>query len=152
MSINTEKKLTTPVVHFTMGLLIGDGSFQINHWKRKYLQYRITIKLKNTDANLEMLRSLNRLWNLGTFQVLKKEVKWTISDKKQLLQFIKIIDSNRCLILKRSTYLKIQKIRYSIQHKLSFQTYYHYEANHHLWNNLITLEPNEQYELSDSKW
>jgi hypothetical protein len=76
MSINIQKKLTTPVVHFTMGLLIGDGSFQINHWKRKYLQYRITIKLKNTDANLEMLRSLHRLWNLGTFQVLKKEVKW----------------------------------------------------------------------------
>lgn len=42
-------------LHFTLGLLMGDVSFQINHWKKKYLQYRIIIKLKNNYENIKML-------------------------------------------------------------------------------------------------
>lgn len=40
---------------FFLGLLDGDGSIQCNHWRRKGLQYRFVIKLKNHPANVKML-------------------------------------------------------------------------------------------------
>jgi hypothetical protein len=40
---------------FFVGLFDGDGSIQVNHWRRKLLQFRLVIKLKNTPANYEML-------------------------------------------------------------------------------------------------
>jgi hypothetical protein len=33
---------------FWVGLMDGDGSIQVNHWRSRYLQYRLVIKLKNT--------------------------------------------------------------------------------------------------------
>ena len=30
---------------FWVGLMDGDGSIQVNHWRKKFLQYRIIIKL-----------------------------------------------------------------------------------------------------------
>ena len=33
----------------------GDGSIQVNHWRNKYLQYRLVIKLANLKANYDML-------------------------------------------------------------------------------------------------
>lgn len=41
---------------FWVGLLDGDGSIQCNHWRRKGLQYRFVIKLKNHPQNISMLR------------------------------------------------------------------------------------------------
>ena len=34
----------------------GDGSIQVNHWRKKNLQYRLVIKLSNLDSNIKMLR------------------------------------------------------------------------------------------------
>jgi heme/copper-type cytochrome/quinol oxidase subunit 1 len=36
---------------FWVGLMDGDGSIQVNHWNKKYLQYRIVIKLKYNEYN-----------------------------------------------------------------------------------------------------
>lgn len=41
---------------FFVGLFDGDGSVQVNHWRRKKLEFRLVIKLKYTPANLEMLK------------------------------------------------------------------------------------------------
>lgn len=38
----------------------GEGSVQVNNWRRKNLQYRLVIKIKNTAANLAMLQELAR--------------------------------------------------------------------------------------------
>lgn len=40
---------------FWVGLLEGNGSIQVNHWRKKILQYRIVIKLKDTERNKKML-------------------------------------------------------------------------------------------------
>jgi hypothetical protein len=37
---------------FWVGLMDGDGSIQVNHWRNKVLQFRFVIKLKNTQANV----------------------------------------------------------------------------------------------------
>lgn len=44
---------------FWVGLMDGEksGSIQVNHWKKRVLQFRFVIKLKNTPANLHMLQT-----------------------------------------------------------------------------------------------
>jgi hypothetical protein len=39
----------------------GDGSIQVNHWKKKYLQYRLIIKLTYTDENLYLLKEITKV-------------------------------------------------------------------------------------------
>ena len=41
---------------YWVGLMDGEGSIQVNHWNKKYLQYRLVIKLKNLKENYEMLK------------------------------------------------------------------------------------------------
>ena len=33
---------------FWVGLIDGDGSIQVNHWRKKYLQFRLVIKSKDS--------------------------------------------------------------------------------------------------------
>ena len=40
---------------FTVGLIDGDGSLQVNHRRRKYLQFRLVVKLADRPLNYEML-------------------------------------------------------------------------------------------------
>jgi hypothetical protein len=40
---------------FFVGLMDGDGSIQVNHWRQQSLQYRLVIKLNYTAANEKML-------------------------------------------------------------------------------------------------
>src|SRR5689334_2931482 len=43
---------------FTVGLIDGDGSLQVNHWRRKSLQYRLIVKLVDKPGNFDMLTTL----------------------------------------------------------------------------------------------
>ena len=43
---------------FVVGLIDGDGSLQVNHWRKKYLQYRLVVKLKYTVHNESMLANI----------------------------------------------------------------------------------------------
>ena len=49
------KKDSDYIKKFWVGLMDGDGSIQVNHWRRKNLQYRLFIKLKFDPCNLQML-------------------------------------------------------------------------------------------------
>ena len=77
---------------FFIGLLDGDGSLQVNHWRSQILQYRIVIKLKNTEANFNMLTLLQKNLNFGYVAVSKKKifVLFLINNKTQI---------NKCFIL-----------------------------------------------------
>jgi hypothetical protein len=110
-------------ISFTLGLLMGDGSFQINHWKRKYLQYRIIIKLKNTPANLKMLQDQRSFYKFGTIIARKEFVIWAINDKKQVKQFLGLIVENPILSHKYLAKLKILKMLYGINNNISYSEY-----------------------------
>ena len=51
LSLGLEKHLPP----FWVGLMDGDGSIQVNHWRKKNLQYRMIIKLSNLESNVKML-------------------------------------------------------------------------------------------------
>src|SRR5579871_5776796 len=46
---------TDYIQKFWVGLMDGDGSIQVNHWRKKSLQYRLVIKLRYCIENMNML-------------------------------------------------------------------------------------------------
>jgi hypothetical protein len=81
------------LTQFFVGLLDGDGSVQVNHHTFKYLQYRMVIKLRNTTANVAMLRLISvvvggyvRIDPAGDF------VMWLADNKETVLSILAILD------------------------------------------------------------
>lgn len=120
-------------ISFTLGLLIGDGSFQINHWKKKYLQYRVVIKLKNTPSNLKMLQDQREYYKCGTIVPTKSTVVWAINHKKQVHQFLNLLKENPLLDYKCSAKTKILKILYGIENNVSYAEYSFLEEDISEW-------------------
>ncbi len=59
-SLNTEKNDNEIISKeylkmFWVGLMDGDGSIQVNHWRKQSLQFRLVIKLSNLKSNYNML-------------------------------------------------------------------------------------------------
>ena len=57
--ISIDKYSRAEIQQFWVGLLDGDGSIQCNHWRKKSLQYRFSIKLKADPKNQEMLQLIS---------------------------------------------------------------------------------------------
>lgn len=76
---------------FFVRLVDRDRSIQVNHWNKKYLQFRVVIKLKNTPANHEMLQTLSKKIRLGYVRTSKdQKCVLLVENDKQKLQ--KILD------------------------------------------------------------
>ena len=120
---------------FWVGLMDGDGSIQVNHWRKKNLQYRLVIKLKYCEENILMCKLIQK--SLGGYvREVKKQNKigfvlWVVDSKttiQNILQiFIKfppltsrlraqLIFINECLIKKDvDWYLLNRKNKYLIK-------------------------------------
>ena len=76
---------------FTVGLIDGDGSLQVNHWRSKILQFRLVVKLSDKPLNNEMLCLLASTYG-GAVKRGKDNktsyVQWIINDKKTFLRTI----------------------------------------------------------------
>jgi hypothetical protein len=62
---------------FWVGLMDGYGSIQVNHWRKKSLQYRLIIKLSNFKSNYNMLIEIAKVIG-GTVRITSKgsDVIW----------------------------------------------------------------------------
>lgn len=70
---------------FTVGLIDGDGSLQVNHWRQKLLQFRLVVKLSDKPGNLEILRLLSSTYGGLVRQGVdnqKAYVQWIINDQR----------------------------------------------------------------------
>ena len=78
---------------FWVGLLDGDGSIQVNHWRKKSLQYRLVIKLSNLKSNYNMLIEIAKVIG-GTVIITGKGefVIWVVNNKQNIKNIIKILD------------------------------------------------------------
>jgi cytochrome c/quinol oxidase subunit I/LAGLIDADG DNA endonuclease family protein len=79
---------------FWVGLMDGDGSIQVNHWRHKNLQYRLVIKLKYCVENLTML-SLIKTHIGGNVRVIEnnKFIIWVVNERKLIHKLINIFIS-----------------------------------------------------------
>jgi len=81
------------IYKFWIGLMDGDGSIQVNHWRSKSLQYRLVIKLKYCSENLFML-NLIYLHLGGRVRIINNNefIIWVMDNKKDIYKTIKIFE------------------------------------------------------------
>ena len=78
---------------FWVGLMDGDGSIQVNHWRNKSLQFRLVIKLYNLTTNYNMLIKIAKVIGGSVLITGKgKEVIWVVNKKETIQRIIKIFD------------------------------------------------------------
>ncbi len=68
---------------FTVGLIDGDGSIQVNHWRSKLLQFRIVVKLSDVGFNRKMLSLISSTYGGRVKTIVTPTgqfVQWTIND------------------------------------------------------------------------
>lgn len=95
---------------FWVGLMDGDGSIQVNHWRRQSLQYRLVIKLSNIKSNYNMLIEIAKVIG-GTVKITGKEadVIWVVNKKEEIIERIKIFDTYPPLTSKKICQLAFLK-------------------------------------------
>ncbi len=92
-NMNKDKNLSY-YKRFWVGLMDADGSIQVNHWRKRSLQYIFVIKLKQTAANVQMLETLREKLCIGFVKVdSKKEfVLWVENSKSKMWKVLGILD------------------------------------------------------------
>jgi len=95
---------------FWVGLMDGDGSIQVNHWRKKYLQYRLVIKLSNIRSNYNMLVKIAKVIG-GTVRITGKgaDVIWVVNKKQEIEKILKIYDTYPPLTSKKICQLAFLK-------------------------------------------
>lgn len=118
---------------FFVGLFEGDGSIQVNHYKSKYLQFRLVIKLKNLEDNINILNNIK--YHLGgNVKINKNFVLWVINDIKDIINFIKLFEKYPLITLNKKLQLAFIK-----------SIYYIYKYNKDLAINLYLKDRNNKY-------
>lgn len=78
---------------FVVGLIDGDGSLQVNHWRSKSFQYRLVVKLKYNEYNEAMLKHIASIYGGQiVIETVKstgyQTVKWVINDRNHICNTI----------------------------------------------------------------
>lgn len=96
------------IEQFWVGLMEGDGSIQVNHWRKKNISYRLVIKLKYTLANEKMLKIISK--NIGgRVRVYKEDVIWVEDIKERIIEIIKILEKYPPLTARKFCQLEFMK-------------------------------------------
>lgn len=95
---------------FWVGLMDGDGSIQVNHWCKQYLQYRLVIKLSNLTSNYNMLIKIAKVIGGSVIITGKgKDLIWVVNKKETIKEIIKIFDLYPLFTSKKICQLKFLK-------------------------------------------
>jgi hypothetical protein len=76
---------------FTVGLIDGVGSLQVNHWRKQILQFRLVVKLADKPLNYEMLSFIAKAYGGSVRRGTEKNtsyVQWVVNDKNTFHQTI----------------------------------------------------------------
>lgn len=108
---------------FFLGLLEGDGSIQVNHWKKRSLQFRIIIKLKYTCANYAMCAEIRQQLGIMNLHIRRGYVIMVEDHRDRLLSIMAIIDKYGLLLThKRRQYAFF---KYCYNNKITYSEYAH---------------------------
>lgn len=109
-SIFNENNYNEYIKKFWVGLMDGDGSIQVNHWRKQSLEYRLIIKLSNLKSNYNMLIKIAKVVG-GTVRITGKgaDVIWVVNNKEKVKEIIKIFDSYPPLTSRKICQLRFLK-------------------------------------------
>lgn len=86
-----EKSKDDYIKKFWVGLMDGDGSIQVNHWRKRSIQYRMVIALKMCEENLYMLNLIKDVIG-GTVRIGRPGfVIWVVDSRAAVLQLLEIL-------------------------------------------------------------
>ena len=104
------KKSDEYIKMFWVGLMDGDGSIQVNHWRNQSLQYRLVIKLSNITSNYNMLIKIAKVIG-GSVRITGKgkDVIWVVNRKETIQEIIRIFDTYPPLTSKKICQLEFLK-------------------------------------------
>lgn len=139
MHFSFKNKNTNFYIGFFLGLLEGDGSIQVNSWKKTYLQFRIIIKLKENLENYKMCVKLRDTLGIMNLHVRHGYVILVEDHKKKLPKIMQIIENNGLL----TTHRQKQYIffRYCFYSNITFSEYFWIKQNFDNWLFLQQLPP-----------
>jgi hypothetical protein len=88
---------------FWVGLMDGVGSIQVNHWRKKSLQFRLVIKLSYNISNYDMLIKIAKVIGGSVRNIGKdlREVIWVVNKKETVIEIIKIFERYPLLTSKK---------------------------------------------------
>ena len=80
-------------LQYWVGLMDGDGSIQVNHWRKKALQFRLVIKLKGDPLNVHLLKKMEESVG-GSVRKQEKSgfVFWVENDRKRIEKMCEIFE------------------------------------------------------------
>jgi len=112
-SDNLKNGLNNDIEHikmFWVGLMDGNGSIQVNHWRKLSMQYRFIIKLSNSKSNYKMLVEISKVIG-GSVRITdkNKNVIWVVNDKENIKEIITIYNVYPPLTSKKICQLKFLK-------------------------------------------
>nr|WVH39669.1 hypothetical protein [Ulva dactylifera] len=108
---------------FFLGLLEGDGSIQVNYWKKRSLQFRIIIKLKYTNANYAMCAKICQQLGIMNVHIRRGFVIMVEDHRVKLFNIMAIIDKYGLLLTHRRRQYAFFKYCYNNQ--ITYSEYAH---------------------------
>lgn len=106
-----------------VGLIDGDGSFQVNHWRAKILQFRIIIKLKNTAANIQLLKHIQNRLGVGKVYINTTAVLFQIDDQQQIASILHIFATYPLLTTNMRSRFAFFKFCFMMRSQLTYTEY-----------------------------
>jgi hypothetical protein len=77
---------------FWVGLMDGDGSIQVNHWRKRNLQYRIVIKLCNHEENVQVLKQIQLVLGGSINTNEQNFVTWAENTRAHFVRLLQVLD------------------------------------------------------------
>lgn len=137
---------TSFYIGFFLGLLEGDGSIQVNSWKKIYLQFRIVIKLKENIQNYQMCLKLRECLGVMNVHIRHGYIIMVEDDKKKLLQLMQIIEKYGLITTnRRKQYIFF---RYCFYSNIHYSEYHWIKKNFAKW---LKLTPNSPFGILELK-
>jgi hypothetical protein len=89
----TKKWTKDYVEKFWVGVMDGDGSIQVNHWRKKNLQYRFIIKCRDVGKNHDMMLIFRECLGGNVRKDTKNGwVLWICDRQSQILRLLQVLE------------------------------------------------------------
>lgn len=124
---------------FFLGLLEGDGSIQVNHWRKKALQFRIVIKLKYDEITYNMCADLRDALGFMNLHVRNNNIILVEDHRNKLKRFIQCVERNRLLVTHRR--YQYAFFIYCFQNRITYSEYITIKQHGASWPPYQNIKP-----------
>nr|YP_010437020.1 hypothetical protein NQY40_mgp08 [Ulva meridionalis]UTA96494.1 hypothetical protein [Ulva meridionalis]UTA96554.1 hypothetical protein [Ulva meridionalis]UTA96611.1 hypothetical protein [Ulva meridionalis]UTA96663.1 hypothetical protein [Ulva meridionalis]UTA96716.1 hypothetical protein [Ulva meridionalis] len=134
---NKNAYITKIYEQFFLGLLEGDGSIQVNPWKKRYLQYRIIVKLKYTNANYIMCTKIQKQLGIMNLHIRHGFIIMVEDNRVKIRNIMLIIEKYGLLLTHRRKQYAFFKYCYSKE--ITYSEYIHIKNLKQFWRGFDTI-------------